>query len=116
MSFVARYHVFIGRLEQQAKIGSIAAAVDEQALRFAEGGVHVVSRCECPTSRREQETMVAEMVVAVSGSNIEGHASIELAQVPFHIATMLQDEVNDVEIAVTGGGVAAISETQQRHC
>ena len=59
--------------------------------------------------------MVAEMVVCVADSDVERHTAVELTQIVLHVAAVLEDEINDVEIAVARLGIAAIRQTRKGH-
>ena len=40
--------------------------------------------------------MIAEVIIAVANSDIEGYASIELTQVFLHMATVLENEIDNI--------------------
>ena len=48
------------------------------------------------------------MVVRVADSDVERHTAVELTQNVLHVTAVLEDEINDVEIAIACLGAAAI--------
>lgn len=80
---------------------------------FVGGGIHVVGGRESPALWGEQEAVVAEMVVCVANSDVERYTAVELTQIVLHVAAVLEDEINDVEITVARLGIAAIRQTQR---
>ena len=44
------------------------------------------------------------MVVRVTDDDVKGHATIKFFKIPFNVAAVLNNEINDVEIAVAGSG------------
>ena len=42
------------------------------------------------------------MVVRVADEDVKGHAAIKFFKIPFNVAAVLNNEINDVEVAVAG--------------
>ena len=114
-SLVAGYHVLVGRVEQDALVGKAGVAVDEKTQAIAVGWIHVIGRRKHPPLRGEEESMVAKMVVAVAYGDIESHTPEELPQIPFYITAVLENEVDDVEIAIPSGRIAAVGTAKECH-
>ena len=69
---------------------------DEQTLGRIEGRIDVVGRRKRPPLGREQETMIAEVVVAVTDTNVECDAAIEFAKVAFDGCAMLDNKIDQI--------------------
>ena len=82
---------------------------------FVGGGIQVVGGRERPALWGEQDAVVAKMVVRVANSDVERYTAVELTQIVLHVTAALEDEINDVEIAVARLGIAAIRQTQKGH-
>ena len=59
--------------------------------------------------------MITEMVIAVAYGDIKCYTAIELTQVVFHIATILEDEVNNIQISVACLGITTVCQPQKGH-
>ena len=59
--------------------------------------------------------MIAEMVIAVTYADIEGNTTEEFLQVSLYIGTVLNNEVNYIQIAVSSSCIISITQSQQGH-
>ena len=53
--------------------------------------------------------MITEMVIAVTNADIEGHTTEEFLQVSLHIGTVLNNEVNYIQIPVPRSSIISIT-------
>ena len=60
--------------------------------------------------------MIAEMVIAVTNADIESHTTIEFLQITLYIRTVLNDEINYIQIAVSCSRIISVIQSQQSHC
>ncbi len=55
------------------------------------------------------------MVIAIADANIESDTTIELLQISLYICTVLNNEINYIQISVFRSGVVSIIKPQQSH-
>ena len=48
-----------------------------------------------------KETVIAEMVITITDTDVESHTAVEFLQVFFHICTMLNNKVDYIRITVS---------------
>ena len=56
------------------------------------------------------------MVIAVANADIESHTTIEFLQVSLYISTVLNNEINYIQIAVPCSRIISVIQPQQGHC
>lgn len=56
------------------------------------------------------------MVVSVANANIKRHSAIQFLQILFHMCTMLQNKIHNVQITITSAGIGTIIKPQKSHC
>ena len=54
--------------------------------------------------------MIAEMVIAIANADIESYTAIEFLQILFHIRTVLDYEIDYIQITVSRSCVVAVIE------
>lgn len=69
-------HILFCRVKQNLQVRLVGRRIDKQTLIFAKSGIHIISRSQRPPSLSKQKSMIAEMVVAITNSNIESHSTI----------------------------------------
>ena len=60
----------------------------------------------------QKETMITEMIICVTDTNVECHPTIQLFQIIFHIGTILNDKINNIQIAIACIGISSIIQPQ----
>ncbi len=54
--------------------------------------------------------MIAEMVVGIANADIESHTTEELLQVPLYISTILNNKVDNIQIAMPVSCIVTIAQ------
>ena len=60
----------------------------------------------------QKKPVIEEMVIAIAYANIESHTAIEFTQILFYIRTVLDYEIDYIQITVPYSCVIAIIESQ----
>ena len=77
-----------------------------------QSGIHIIGRRERPTLRRQQETVITEVVVAIADADAVGYPSVQLPQVGINISTTPQDEINNIQLSIARGSIVSICQSQ----
>ena len=59
--------------------------------------------------------MVAEVVIAISDTDIEGYTAIQLSQILLRISAVPQDEVHDVKVAEATRSIVPVLQSKEGH-
>lgn len=71
-----------GSIDDALKVRAIVGFIEVQhMIRLFDVWVHIESRRQAPASRRQEEPVVPQMIVAVADRDIEGDPAVELLEI-----------------------------------
>ena len=79
-------------------------------------GIDVVGRREYPALRRQQETVVAEMVVSILHCDTKNDSFPEFPQVGVRLSAVLHDEFGNIKVTGSVLIIGSIRFAKQCHC
>ena len=94
--FLSRNKIILRCIQQGGKVRFISISRDHYALISVKRRIQVKRRRECPSLCGKQESVVAEMVVRVSDTYVEGYTAVQLPNNLFDISASTYDKIHDV--------------------
>ena len=60
--------------------------------------------------------MIPKMVIAVANADIESYTTIKFLQIVLDIRTVLNNEINYIQITMSRSCIISVIQSQQSHC
>lgn len=103
-------------IQSEIKAQRVVALGDVKAEARPIGiGVEIISGGNAPSSRAEQETMVAKVIIGIVDGNREDNAPPQFLKVHGGLRTLAGNEFNEFQIARTREMIGAVAVPQQGH-